>query len=75
MATGPEFYKSAQHLINTLNVVGEPTAGQILRVQIAQVHATLALAAAVAMGKDAMLTADWTAWREAASAYREDGAQ
>lgn len=72
MATGPENYRTATQVLDSLAVVGNPTAAQILAVQIVQARATLALAAATAMGTagDTMPTADWNAWREVAGVRR-----
>ena len=44
--TGIEHYREAERLLGALNVVGNPTPAQVHQVQIAQLHATLALAAA-----------------------------
>lgn len=64
MATGPEHYREAERILRD-----RPT-----QAHIAQVHATLALAAAAAMNlphpDGGMMTVDWEAWRDAASAYK-----
>lgn len=57
---GPENYRKAQRLVDTLDVVGNPTPAQMYQVHVAQVHATLALAAAVALADKS--SADRTAW-------------
>ena len=77
MATGPEHYQEAERL--ALTVTTPDTVNpqkRILRsdadpvvVALAQVHATLAHAAATAMGMVDLPAADWDHWRAAASAY------
>lgn len=62
MATGPENYRKSEQLLNTMNVVGNPTPAQILQVQIAQVRATLALAAATALALTGVGEADLGKW-------------
>ena len=57
---GPENYRKAQRLLAALDVVGNPTPAQEHQVQVAQVHATLALAAAGALADKS--SADRTAW-------------
>jgi hypothetical protein len=47
--TGPEHYREAERLLASLSVVGNPSPAQSHQVQLAQVHATLALAAAAAL--------------------------
>lgn len=58
--TGPEHYRKAQELLGDSRRVPEQVAA------IAQVHATLALAAATALSSD-LPDADARAWREAAA--------
>lgn len=57
---GPEHYHKAERLLAALNVVGNPTPAQEHQAQVAQVHATLALAAAVALADKS--SADRGAW-------------
>lgn len=73
MASGPEHYREAERLLNTLNVVGHPTPAQVLQVQTAQVHALLALAAATALndGNVRAPIADCQAWVKVASVVPE----
>jgi hypothetical protein len=67
MATGPEHYQQAEeHLKCALD--GSRDALEKSHLAIAQVHATLAVAAATALGStDAILTWDWEEWCAAAS--------
>jgi hypothetical protein len=58
--TGPEHYRMAQELLGDSRRVSEQVA------TIAQVHATLALAAATALSSD-LPDAEARAWREAAA--------
>ena len=63
--TGPEHYHEAQQLLADPNY-GEPKGiGRSETIAAAQVHATLALAAATALGGDSPL--DVQAWRDAAA--------
>jgi len=48
MASAHEHYRKAEQMLANLNVVGKPSPVQVLAVQTAQVHATLALAAVTA---------------------------
>jgi len=48
MASAHEHYREAERALANLNVVGKPSPAQVLAVQTAQVHATLALAAVTA---------------------------
>jgi hypothetical protein len=64
--TGPEHYHEAQQLLADPNY-GEPKGiGRSETIAAAQVHATLALAAATALAGDH--AQDLAAWREAAGA-------
>jgi len=45
MASAQHYFRKATQIVDNLNVVGKPTATQVLAVQIAQVYATLATAA------------------------------
>jgi len=45
MASAQHYFRKATQIVDNLNVVGKPTAAQVLAVQIAQVYATLAAAA------------------------------
>ena len=76
MATGPEHYQEAERLLAKATYEDLPTNAHIQDAQLAQAHATLALAAATAMGMVDLPAADWDQWRAAASAYvrHEDGA-
>lgn len=69
MATGPEHYREAeQHLENAVrNVAGSDA--ERWNLAAAQVHATLAVAAASALndGETGTPHADWRAWMAAAS--------
>lgn len=69
--TGPEHYKEAEKLLGTLADVarGGPAEASVLAE--AQVHATLAHAAATAMQGD-MGVKDWDAWRATASENRPE---
>lgn len=61
--TGPEHYLEAERLIGDDPLYDPPSAGNIA---LAQVHATLALAAATAMGHcDSMDDFDYMAWDKA----------
>jgi hypothetical protein len=63
--TGPEHYHEAQQLLADPNY-GEPKGiGRSETIAAAQVHATLALAAATALGGDS--AGDVQAWRDAAA--------
>ncbi|MFD4195941.1 hypothetical protein [Amycolatopsis thermoflava] len=75
--TGPEHYREAERLLEMASV---STAQDAYRevpldrppspfVEAAQVHATLALAAATAMGGD-LDVPEWTAWRRVAATKR-----
>lgn len=67
MATGPEHYKEAERLLDfaVRHMLDDDDTQPVVLAQ-AQVHATLALAAAQAMKGD-MGAPDWDAWRAAAS--------
>ena len=75
---GPDHYLEAEQCLAILAVEKDPEAwlealrtGELaLAIQAAQVHATLALAAATAMndGEVGMTGKDWTDWVEAVSA-------
>jgi hypothetical protein len=72
--TGPEHYQAAEHAIAIFDEEREPGAWQkaidsgvlALATQVAHVHATLALAAAVAFSAD-MTAGEWPGWRDAAA--------
>lgn len=70
--TGPEHYREAERLIAVDDLHDPPTSGNIA---LAQVHATLALAAATALNDSGeMPLEDLHAWKDAASAEpAEDG--
>lgn len=74
--SGVENYQEAHNLVGEVarrreapEETDEPFDYEAARldVQIAQVHATLALAAATAMGAAGMTTADRAAWKEVAA--------
>jgi hypothetical protein len=68
--TGPEHYHEAQQLLADPNY-GEPKGiGRSETIAAAQVHATLALAAATALAGDS--PQDAQAWRRAAGAQAAD---
>ena len=68
--TGPEHYREAEQLIKQANKImdGFPGEQYAQTVATAQVHATLALAAATAMGLPDLPSGDWDDWRFVASA-------
>lgn len=68
MATGPEHYRRAEALINGLGAVDAPGTDETRDVlALAQVHATLALAAATALsGQNTMASSEADAWWQAA---------
>jgi hypothetical protein len=78
--TGPEHYKVAESLLAAATLSGEhPDGSPIIRkdepeaLAAAQVHATLALAAAHAMGIGDLPSPDWDAWREVAQTRDQKG--
>ena len=71
---GPEHYREAERLLvhvdrSVVDQFGDGAEWARQELAQAQVHATLALAAATAMDGDNMPAADWDQWRDAASAY------
>jgi len=65
MATGPEHYRKAQELLTVAEDDGTTIDGAMWRIAAAQAHATLALAAATALGTSQSGGAPWqdyTAW-------------
>jgi len=65
--TGPEHYKAAEHMLR--DVVDHRPAPEVVRAAsaMAQVHATLALAAATALNRtEGQPERNWQAWFEAA---------
>jgi len=76
--TGPEHYRKAERLADQANHFtygdgADPVTGAALAAE-AQVHATLALAAATAMSADwDMPKADATAWFDAAGTPEPEG--
>lgn len=76
--TGPEHYREAEDILN--QPWQDETHARLFIAQ-AQVHATLALAAATALNlphpdpDSGLPRADWDAWTEAASAYKRPGRQ
>jgi hypothetical protein len=74
--TGPEHYREAEATLKHAETCGFPLAQQTIIYRCAQVHATLALAAATAMNfpvGDGMTQAERTAWREAAGTRAKAG--
>ena len=85
--TGPEHYREAEYLLaSSIHLRAELLSGErenepadLLEpdrvVALAQVHATLALAAAVAFSAD-MTAGEWPGWRDAAASEltKADGA-
>jgi hypothetical protein len=72
--TGPQHYQRAEQLIKQANAItdGFPSAAYEQALLEAQVHATLALAAATAMNDfnpngDGIPAPDWAAWKAAAA--------
>jgi hypothetical protein len=67
---GPAHYREAERLIKQANSIvdGFPSDAYAQTLAEAQVHATLALAAATAMndGSDGMDVSDWNGWRAVA---------
>jgi hypothetical protein len=73
--TGPEHYRMAETIVASAEDRNMPSDAVEAIAACARVHATLALAAATALGEAAykgMGSADWEAWREVAGA-REAG--
>lgn len=69
--TGPEHYREAERLIEEANHVGheDPQRGVGI-IAAAQVHATLAFAAATVTGLNDHPACDWDEWRPAVSRWR-----
>ena len=67
--TGPEHYEHAEMLLDMASDEDFGTEAEQSRFTAAQVHATLALAAATALGGDGdgLPADDWDAWYKAAS--------
>lgn len=79
MATGPEHYRASEALLSSVTTDRRLDAeGQERFLALAQVHATLALAAATALngegGAHLLPTKDATAWFDAAAECRKEGA-
>jgi hypothetical protein len=83
MATGPEHYREAEAKLGLAAKISRPDSGHSdedatrlvgLALQRAQVHATLALAAATALNlphpEGGFTVPDWEAWTDTASAYK-----
>ena len=71
--TGPEHYQLAERIIEASDQPGNGPARDVLLAN-AQVHATLALAAATAMASscaDGMYDRDWRAWSRVCGAPRQ----
>jgi hypothetical protein len=67
MASGPEHYREAERIVDLISIDDHY---RNYHLQQAQVHATLALAAATALSGNADLPSmDEDAWIQAASAY------
>ncbi len=76
--TGPENYRLAEQLVAEAADASEhgDTTTATLALTAAQVHATLALAAATALngaGDDDMPSEDWHAWHRAAGVQKPSG--
>lgn len=74
--TGPEHYRESERLIEEANHVGHSDSWRSYgMVASAQVHATLALAAATALGREGegrtMASKDRAAWFDAAAECRK----
>ena len=78
--TGPEHYREAEHILAGVTLGEHPDGAPIFRhdepemFKAAQVHATLALAAATALGgstEHGLPTPDWQAWYDAAADRQE----
>ena len=65
--TGPEHYREAEKILDAINL-GERTEKIAASAHLAQVHATLALAAATALNdaQGGLPGGDWNAWNAAA---------
>jgi hypothetical protein len=74
--TGPEHYRAAEMLLAAADQIAEQGGDMGEMLAAAQVHATLALAAATAMGsaKDGMPRVDFVAWDKAAGVPLDGGA-
>ncbi len=72
MSTGPQHYRKAEQLVDTVIDVSLPTEAKTRLLAIAQVHATLALAAATAMGTAAMHEYDCEAWDRVAGVQDDE---
>jgi len=72
MASGPEHFKAAEELIAGVEQYGGDFTpeGRADQIAIAQVHATLALAAATATGANDHPAVDWDEWRAVVSRWR-----
>jgi hypothetical protein len=69
--TGPEHYQVAEQFVRSAHAIpdGFPSEEYAQMIAVAQVHATLAVAAATALHDGAMRAGhplDWAAWRAAA---------
>jgi hypothetical protein len=66
--TGPEHYREAERLLFQSQAIGQDGAGQAIVISAAQVHATLAVAAATALMAPADFTSvnDLQAWGDTA---------
>jgi hypothetical protein len=68
--TGPEHYQMAERLLaNRPDCQGDGTS-EADQIAAAQVHATLAVAAAAAIGSPDLPSGDWDDWRFVASTAR-----
>ncbi|GGY81399.1 hypothetical protein CP967_08465 [Streptomyces nitrosporeus] len=76
MATGPEHYREAERRLTMAWEENSPQDRSTQLVAEAQVHATLALAAATALNdaEDGMPVAEFQAWRHAAGTKRDRAA-
>lgn len=72
--TGPEHYRKAEALLADAERYSRAGAGVGEMVSVAQVHATLALAAATGLTRERVLPlADYKAWSKAAGEKHEEG--
>jgi len=72
--TGPEHYRKAEQLLADAERYSRAGAGVGEMVEVAQVHATLALSAATAVTRERVLPlADYKAWATVAGERTEEG--
>lgn len=75
--TGPEHYREAEQLLADSRKIERGSATDVSMLAEAQVHATLALAAATALNcphpEGGLTIPDYDQWMAAASAYKRPG--